>query len=171
MFHQVIDNLGKATDITLQMQQEMLHTWAGPYPGGPPGAPWAEILADLIKKRCELLQVQFGAGLQSVEEVFLLTLARNPEELRARAIGFWQETCARIRQVYAAQVRAFQDVVARGTGRLMPNTTRLEGPAAGSVPAPRQPSPTPRLARGELEEVREALYEHELTKGDWSKAR
>jgi hypothetical protein len=183
MFSEVIVNLRKAADATLQVQQEMFNTWTGMCPLVPPPAAgwyepirqaqkeWAEILGELIQSQHEMLQVQFGAGLQSAADVFRLVHAKDSEELRARTIDFWQKTCDRIRQVYEAQVRDFRAVVAKGTGMITPRTAEARGAAPGSRKSPRQPSAVPGLTDGELEEVRDALYEHELTKGDWSKAR
>jgi hypothetical protein len=183
MFSQVIGNLRKATDATLQVQQEVFNTWTGMCPLVPPLAAgwgvsirqaqegWAEILGDLVQSQHELLQVQFGAGLQSAADVFQLVRAKDPEELHARAIDFWQKTCDRIRQVYEAQVRDFQAVVAKGTGMITQGTAEARSTAPGHRESLGQPSAVPGLTHRELEEVRDTLYEHELTKGDWSKAR
>jgi hypothetical protein len=126
MFSQVVENFRKATDATFQVQQEMFNACTGFYPVAPPLAAawrepiqkaqkqWAEVIGDLIKRQHELLQVQFGAGLQSAEDVFKLAQAKDPEDLRARVVDFWQKTYERIRQVYEAQVRDFQAVATRG---------------------------------------------------------
>jgi hypothetical protein len=182
MFSEVIVHLRKAADATLQVQQEMFDTWTSLWrPVSPLAAgwrepvrkaqkQWAEVFGDLVQRQHELLQVQFGAGLQSVEDVFRLARAKDPEELRARAADFWQKTYERIRQVYEAQVRDFQAVAARGIGIITKRTTGAECMAPASEKAPRQPRPVAGLTEGELKEVRDGLYEYEMTKGDWSKA-
>jgi hypothetical protein len=126
MFEDVLENLRKATESTIQVQQEMYKKWVGLWPGvasqpawGEPSQrfqkKWAEIVGELVKKQREILETQFSAGLRNIEEAFHLAEARNPEELRAKSIELWQKSFDCLRQAYEAQVRDFQAAVAKWT--------------------------------------------------------
>jgi hypothetical protein len=126
MFEQVFENLRKATDSTIHMQQEMYQKWLGLWPVMPPSAPtfgepakfqkkWMEIAADLLKKQRETLETQFSAGLKQIEEAFRLTEAKDPEEMRARTVELWQKSFEALRKLYEAQVRDFQGAITKWT--------------------------------------------------------
>jgi len=126
MFEQVFESLRKATETSIQMQQEMFKKWVSLWPVVPPFPPvgepfvkfqkkWAEFAGDLARKQRETLEAQFSAGLKNIEEAFGLAGATNPEELRARTVELWQKSFESLRQLYDAQVRDFQGVVAKWT--------------------------------------------------------
>ncbi len=122
MFEQVFENLRKATEASIQMQQDLFKKWASLWPGMPTvgGEPlskfqkkWAEAVGELAKKQRETLETQFSAGLRNIEEAFHLPQAKDPEELRARAIELWQKSFECLRQFTEAQVRDFQSAVVK----------------------------------------------------------
>jgi hypothetical protein len=127
MFDEVFENLRKATDSTIQAQQELFKKWVSLWPGVPTspaawGEPvhklqkkWAEIVGELVKKQREALEAQFSAGLRNIEEAFHLAEAKDPEELRAKTVELWQKTFDCLRQSYEAQVRDFQAAVTKWT--------------------------------------------------------
>jgi hypothetical protein len=126
MFEQVFENLRKATDSTIQTQQELFQKWLGLWPAMPPSAPtfgeplkfqkkWMEALGEIIKKQRESLEAQFAAGLKNIEEAFHLADAKNPEELRAKTIELWQKSFECLRQMFETQVRDFQTAIAKWT--------------------------------------------------------
>jgi predicted protein tyrosine phosphatase len=127
MFEQVFENLRKATEASIQVQQEMFKKWVSLWPGVTPSAAaegepvtkfqkkWAEIVSDLVKKQRETLEAQFSAGLRNMEQAFHFADAKDPEELRAKTIEFWQKSFDCLRQMYDAQVRDFQNAAARWT--------------------------------------------------------
>jgi hypothetical protein len=124
MFEQVFENLRKASDSAITMQQEMFNKWVSLWPGLPAmssalGEPmklqkkWVEVVGDLVKKQRELLETQFNAGLKNIEEAFHLAEAQNPEELRAKTVLLWQKTFDCLRQTYETQARDFQAAVVK----------------------------------------------------------
>lgn len=127
MFELVFESLKKATEVSLQMQQETFKRWATLWPGVPgvPGtiteqAPkiqkkWAEFYEEALKKQRETLQAQFQAGLKHIEEAFRLAETKNPEELRVKTIELWQKVFETLHQSFEAQVRDFQVVAGRWT--------------------------------------------------------
>ncbi len=134
MFDQVFENLRKATEASIQVQQDLFKKWVSLWPGVPgtqvvpPGGvepflkfqkKWTEFVGEVVKKQRETLEVHFSAGLRNVEEAFHMAEAKDPEELRARTVELWQKSFEYIRQLYDAQVRDFQAAVAKWTELVM----------------------------------------------------
>jgi hypothetical protein len=127
MFELVFESLKRATETTIQMQQEAFRKWATLWPGLPavPGTfaeqaqkfqkKWAEFYEELLKKQRETLEAQFKAGLKHIEEAFRLAETKDPGELRARTVELWQKVFETLRQSYEAQVRDFQALAIRWT--------------------------------------------------------
>jgi len=124
MLEAVFDTLRKATDSTMQMQQEFFKKCIGVAPAALPVAPplgdptkfpkkWAEIAAELFHKQRESMEAQFSTGLRNIEEAFRLAEAKDPEELRARTIELWRKTFELLRQTYEARAHEFQEAVAK----------------------------------------------------------
>jgi hypothetical protein len=124
MFDQVFEILRKTSDAALQGQQEFFKKWTNLYltgPWSPSGwtgthkyqKKWAEVATELTKKQYELLETQFSAGLRSLEDIFRLPEAKNPEELRAKTFQLWQKTFECMREVWEAQLRDFQCAMAK----------------------------------------------------------
>jgi hypothetical protein len=127
MFEPVFETFKKATETTLQMQQEMFKKWAAFWPNVPVPPPvwgeqvqkfqkqWAELYEETARKRRETLEAQFKVGLKSIEDAFNLAHAKDPEELRAKTIELWQNVFEALRQAYESQVHDFQAVISRWT--------------------------------------------------------
>jgi hypothetical protein len=123
MFDQAIKNLRKASEGTIQFQQDLFKKWVSLWTPAPAPAEayspaaiqkkWVEVVGELIKKHRETLEAQFSAGLKNIEEAFRLAEATDAEELRAKTIELWQKTFEGQRQVYEAQLRDFQAAVAK----------------------------------------------------------
>jgi hypothetical protein len=134
MFEPVFENLRKATEAGIQIQQEMFKKWVSLWPGVPgmPFVPtagaepflkiqkkWTEFVGEVVKKQRETLEAQFSAGLRNIEAAFHLAEAKDPEELRAKTVELWQKSFECLRQLYDAQVRDFQAAVAKWTELVM----------------------------------------------------
>ena len=135
MFDLVLESMRKATESTIQMQQEMFRKWTGMWPGFPsfqPAGPeqvlqfqkkWAEVMEELARKQRETLEAQFKTGLKNIEDSFRLAQAKDFEELRTKSIELWQKTFDCLRQSYEAQVRDFQTAVTRMAELMMRGTS------------------------------------------------
>jgi len=120
MFDNVFESLRKATEETVQLQQEMLKKWVSLWPDFPSAsAPWtgqaqqfqkrwAETVNELLKRQRETAEAQFEAGLQNIEKAFRLYDAKNAEELRAKTSELWQQCFNSLRQAFEAQLRDCQ---------------------------------------------------------------
>jgi arginyl-tRNA synthetase len=127
MFDQAFENLRKAAELNLQMQQEMFKKWTSLWPGVP-GSPttwteptqkfqkkWADFVGEVLKKQRQALEAEFSAGLKHLEESFRLEEAKDPEELRLKTLELWQKTFEYLRQTYETQLRDFQTAITQWT--------------------------------------------------------
>ncbi len=127
MFEEVFENLRKATETTVQAQQEMFRKWVGLWAGVPPSPSawgeqvqkfqkkWNQTVAELLKKQRASLEAQFSAGLRNIEETFHLATAKDPEEFRAKTLELWSKTFDYLRQTAEAQLRDFQTAMEKWT--------------------------------------------------------
>jgi hypothetical protein len=123
MFDQAFESLRKATEVGVQVQQEVFKKWLSLWPGVPAGAPlwgeqaqrvqqvqqkWAEIVSDLLKCQREGIEASFKTGLANIEKAFQLGEVKTVEEMRARTVELWQKCFAGLRQAYEVPLREFQ---------------------------------------------------------------
>ena len=123
MFEPVFESLRKATDATVQMQQELFSKWTTMFPALPmvPAAyeplkfqkRCVEVAAELTQKQRESLEAQFNTGVKTIAEAFRLCEAKDPEELRTRTVELWQKSFDSLRQIYDAQAKDFQTAVVK----------------------------------------------------------
>jgi broad specificity phosphatase PhoE len=117
MFIQALESMGKVTDATVAMQQEMFKKWFSLWPGlaaYPPAnaeqverfqKKWAETVSELVRRQREVTEAQFKVGMQNIEKAFQVGEARSPEEFRARTVELWQKCFDGLRQASEAQIR------------------------------------------------------------------
>jgi hypothetical protein len=120
MFSQVYENFRRATEATLQMQQEMFKTWINLWPVTPASPTfwgeqvqqfqkkWAEVFGEIVKKQRDLYGEQFKVGVQNLEKMFHLVEAKTPEEVKNQGIELWKKCFADMQQIYEAQLKGFQ---------------------------------------------------------------
>ena len=127
MFEQVLDNFRKATESSLQMQQEMLRNWMHQWPGAsmmtmqsPNGwtdqftafqRKWNEGVSDLLNKHKEALDTQYRTGIRLIEEAFRVTDAREPEQARKLVEELWRHSYESFKTISENQMRDFQTVM------------------------------------------------------------
>ena len=127
MFDQVLDNLRKATDSTIQLQQEMYRQWFQQWtqmPGVPtPGTMlvsgwadqvhafqrrWSQTVTDLLNKHRETVDSQYRAGIRTIEDAFRVGEAKDPAQFRKLTEELWRSSFDCMKTVMEAQVRDFQ---------------------------------------------------------------
>jgi hypothetical protein len=95
MFDQVFDHFRKATQTTMQAQQDLFRQWMSQWPTFQmaPQAPsgrvseqarfdqkqWAEHVPSLMMRHCEALDALYRAGIKTIEDALRTTEARSPE--------------------------------------------------------------------------------------------
>jgi hypothetical protein len=133
MFEKVFENLRKATDETVQAQQEMFRTWISLSTGVPPvpsawgqqgqmlQKKWNATVAELVKKQRESLEAQFSAGLRNIEENLRLAAVKDPEEFRAKMLELWSKSFDYLRHTAESQLRQFQIAMEKWTEMVTQN--------------------------------------------------
>jgi hypothetical protein len=104
MFEQIIDGVRKASESSLQMQQEMFRhftrMWGSLAPAGA-GIPsdwgrgsqkrWLELGLEMLNKHREALDATYKSGIQLIEQAFHATEAKSSEEYRQTAEDLWRK--------------------------------------------------------------------------------
>jgi hypothetical protein len=123
VFNQVYENFRRATETTVQLQQEMFKTWINLWPGVPVTSPawgeqvhrfqkrWGETVGDILKRQRDMTSANYKAGLKNIEKAFQLGESKTPEELRSKSIELWQKCFEDLGQVYEAQLRGFESAM------------------------------------------------------------
>jgi hypothetical protein len=146
MFDQILDTLRKATESTIQFQQEIYRQWvqvAGVLdPGAASGSSWAdqarasqkrwaETLTDLLNQHRKTLDSQYRAGIRIIEDAFRVTEAKDPEQFRKLTEELWRQSLDCLKTVSESQLRDFQAAVERGIEAVSQGVTATqEGMAA-----------------------------------------
>lgn len=128
MFDQVFENLKKATESSIQMQQEMFQKFAHMVPGAttsPLGAAmpnagpaveafqkwqhrWEETVSDLFRRQRELVDSHYAAGLKSLENLFQVGEAKSPQEYQEKVVELYKKSFESLRQLSESQLKEFK---------------------------------------------------------------
>lgn len=127
VFEEVFQNIRKAAEANLKMQQEVLSQWSVLWPGMPlPQSAWMnqmqnirkqwmETVSSLARKHKEVVDRQYDAAVESLDAALHIPDAGTPEELRRRTEQFYRKTLDCMREVTETQIREFQDAVTKWT--------------------------------------------------------
>ncbi|MFO0914045.1 MAG: hypothetical protein U0795_13890 [Pirellulales bacterium] len=138
MFDQVAENLRKATESSMQLQQEMMKNWsqlvAGAVSGiktpgvasglGVPSAPgmpsvdafvaarkrWEEWVVEAMKRQRELVDAQFQAGIKNLEGVFDVAESKTPQEIQEKVTELYRKCFESIKQLSESHLTEFKKV-------------------------------------------------------------
>jgi hypothetical protein len=129
MFDQVFDNFRKATESTLQAQQDLFRQWMSHWPMFPiaPTSPsgatgvseqvrsfqkqWTDSVTALMTRHCEALDAQYRAGIKTIEDALRTTEAKSPEEFRKLTEELWRKSFEVLKQTIENQIRDLQAAV------------------------------------------------------------
>jgi hypothetical protein len=183
----VIDSIRTATESSVAMQHELFKKWIGMWPGvlvsaSPFGEPykfqkkWVEVGGELLQKQNERLEAQFKTGLRTIEDAFRLAEAKDAEELRTKTIKLWQKTFDCLWLISEAEIRGLHNVLTKWTELMNKGHRPASQPFRGSGVNETKPdggegNKVPGRAKSDREELKEAMLEYEMTRGDWSKGR
>jgi hypothetical protein len=129
MLDQAFENLRKATESILQLQQEMVQKWVGLWPGGKLALPtgswgeqiqqfqrkWAETVNEIVKRHRESSNALFKAGVENIEQAFHLGEAKSIEELRTKTLDLWRKCFDSLRHTTETQVHDLQATMEKWT--------------------------------------------------------
>ena len=93
MFEQIFDSVRKASESSVQLQQEMLKQWTqhlmtAPQPGAGGAAEWgkglqrrwAELTVELLRKQRESTDAAYASGIQLIEQSFKVSEAKSADD-------------------------------------------------------------------------------------------
>jgi hypothetical protein len=127
VLEETFQNVRKAAEASLRMQQEMLGHWASIWPGLPkPQSAWvdqlqkfrkemAAAIAETARKHREVLDRQYQAALESLDAALNVADASNAEEFRRRSEQFCRKAIDCVRETSETQIREFQEMLAKWT--------------------------------------------------------
>ena len=127
MFEDVFQNIRKAAEANLKLQQEAFQQWTSLWPGAPTSQPawvdkmqkfhkqWCDTVSELAAKHREVLDQQYQASVESLDAALKVTESTNPEEFRRRSEQFCRKTVDCMREISESQMREFQDSAAKWT--------------------------------------------------------
>jgi hypothetical protein len=127
VFEEMFQNIRKAAEANLKMQQEVLSQWSVLWPGMPlPQSAWMnqfqnirkqwlETVSSLARKHRDTVDRQYDAAIESLDAALHMSDAGTPEELRRRTEQFCRKTLDCMREVTESQIREFQEAVTKWT--------------------------------------------------------
>lgn len=130
VLEEVFQNIRKAAEANLKMQQEVFSQWTSLWPGIPtPQTAWltkmqsfrkelAGTVSDLAREHQKVVDSQYEAALESLNAALKLTDASTPEEVRRSSEQLCRKTLDCMREVTELQVREFQQAVTKWTDLL-----------------------------------------------------
>ncbi len=120
MFDQVFENLQKATESSVKMQQEMFQKWVEAFPGAKSALPnatdafadfrkkWEEISVEILKRQKEMVDQNYDAGLKSLQDVFKVADAKSPQEYQEKVTELYRKSFESLRQLSESQLAEFK---------------------------------------------------------------
>ena len=132
MFDQVFENLQKATESSMKMQQEMFQKWSSGLPGAFPTVPnvvgdmaewrkkWEETSAELLQRQKEVVDQNYEAGLKSLEDVFSVADVKSPQEYQQKVTELYRKSFDSLRQLSEAQLEEYKAAADKWSELLTP---------------------------------------------------
>ena len=127
VFDQMFENLRKAVESQMEMQQELLRQWSTGCPGFPqPQTAWLErvqkfqkswgkTVKELLDKHREVLNEQYGLAVDSLQEAFRVAQSSDPEEFAKRCEGLCRKSLDVMREAGELQAKHLQEAVSKWT--------------------------------------------------------
>jgi hypothetical protein len=120
MLDQFMEGFRKASESTLQAQQDMFKYWTQQWTNMPSmgtaassewgrGLPqrWRDLAIDALNKQREALDANFRAGIEVIEHTFRMSEARSAEDLRRTAEELWRKLFDTVKAQYESQFEEF----------------------------------------------------------------
>ena len=133
MFDQLVDGVRKATESSVQMQQEMFRNltraWTSAAPGDGGGAGdfgrsaqkrWLELTIELLNKHRETLDSTYKMAIQILEQSLHLSEATSLNDSRKQAEDLWRKIFDAQKERAESQLRDFQTLFDKSAGLFQP---------------------------------------------------
>ena len=131
MFEQVFENLQKATETSVKLQQEMFQKWmegftpASPFPTGIDAASqwrhkWEAASAEMLRKQKELVDRNYEAGIRALEDMFRVADAKSPQDFQQKVTDLYRKSFDSLRQLSESQLAEFKNSVDKWSELMTP---------------------------------------------------
>lgn len=120
MFDQLIDGVRKASESSLQMQQEMFKNWTRLFTGQATEAGaqadwgrssqkrWAELAVEMLNRHREVVDTTYRSGIQIIEQSFHVAEAKTADDYRRMVEDLWRKLFDLQKEQSESQFRDFQ---------------------------------------------------------------
>jgi len=120
MFDQLIDGVRKASESSLQMQQEMFKQWTRLFAGTPvdagaqgewgrvPQKRWVDLAVEILNRHRETLDATYKSGIQIIEQTFQVAEAKTADDYRRMVEEIWRKLFDLQKSQSESQFRDFQ---------------------------------------------------------------
>jgi hypothetical protein len=121
MFEQIFDSVRKASEQSVQLQQEMLKQVTQQWMTMPAQAGggtsdwgrglqkrWAELSLEILKKQRESVDAAYASGIQLVEQSYRVSEAKTPDDYRQMVEDLWRKIFESFKDRSESQFRDFQ---------------------------------------------------------------
>src|SRR6185436_4846461 len=121
MIDQIIENFRRASESSLQMQQEafkqLAQQWSGLAPGAPgASAEWSgnihkrsiDLTIESMNRNCESLESMYRSGISVVEQALRVSEAKAPEDYRRMVDERWRKLFTTFKEQSEVQLREFR---------------------------------------------------------------
>ena len=120
MFDQFFESFRKASESSLQAQQDLFKSWTQQWPSTPFGAGavgdwtdtqkrWLEGASEALNKHRALLDATYKSGIEVIEHTFRFTEARSPEDYRRLVEELWRKLTDTFKAQSESQYREIQN--------------------------------------------------------------
>ena len=126
MFAQLFESFRRASEATLQAQQDVFRQWVQQWPSAPASSPgtagewseavqkrWLDSTKDFFNKQRELVDSTYRSGIDVIEQGFRVSDARSPEEYSRMVEELWVKLSDSFKQQSESQFREFQRAAER----------------------------------------------------------
>ncbi|HVZ31968.1 MAG TPA: hypothetical protein VG963_06065 [Polyangiaceae bacterium] len=121
MFDQVLESFHKASESTLQTQQDLFKQWMQQWHSVPLNATgtsaehaaafqkrYAELVVEVLEKHRELLDSMYRSGIRVMEQTFHISDAKSPDDYRRLVGELWNGLSESVREQSELQFRELQ---------------------------------------------------------------
>jgi len=121
MFDQMLDGFRKATESSLQFQQEVFKQWTQQWMSAQPSMGnvsadwtrtiqkrWMELTVEMLNKHRASLDTMYASGIQAIEQSFRITEAKSSDDYRRIVDELWHRLFDTLKGQMENQFRDFQ---------------------------------------------------------------
>lgn len=121
MFDQLFESFRRASESSLQMQQDLFRSWTQQWLAAPPNAAglsaewgrtfqrrWLELAIEILNKHRESVDSVYKSGIGVIEQTFRVSEARSSEDYRRMVEDLWRKLFETFKDQSESQFREFQ---------------------------------------------------------------